>query len=221
MKDRADTGPAEIARDVIHGVAEGRFAPGQRLTEADLMVRYGAARSTVREALGQLAASGIVRTAPHKGAHIRHLTRREAEDILRVAEVLLTLAARQAAEAVFLGADPGPFLVALRAYENATQDRPRARARYYRALTDLAGNAELSRLLPALQTPLIRAQLHKLGPDPSDARRSMANAISTGSAERAARFAREYLGRLSMSLTWVPDSDFAPDPGGPRAKFVD
>ena len=70
------------------------------------MRRYALGRSTVREALGRLAASGIVELVPHKGAQIRFLTRRAAEDVLRVTEPLLGLAARQAAEAVAAGADP-------------------------------------------------------------------------------------------------------------------
>lgn len=216
-----ETGPGALARDVIHGLAEGRFAPGQRLTEAGLMARFGAARSTVREALGQLAAAGIIVQVPHKGAQIRHLTRREALDILRVAGALLALCAEQAAEAVRLGADPGPLLLALRAYEEGGEEG-RLRARYYRALTDLAGNAELSRLLPALQTPLIRAQLRGLRPENNDTRRAMVNSISTGNAARARDHARAYVGVLSGLLTWVSEAEFAPETdAGAARKFID
>ena len=132
-------------REVLQGLAEGRYVPGQRLAEPDLMARTGLGRSTVREGLGRLAASGIVVQAPHRGAQIRHLTRRATCDVLRVTDPLLGLAARQAAEAVLGGADAAALVAAAADYDAAADDeRPRARARYYRALTVLAGNAELA-----------------------------------------------------------------------------
>ena len=87
--------PEVLVREVLQGLAEGRYVPGQRLAEPDLMARTGLGRSTVREGLGRLAASGIVVQAPHRGAQIRHLTRRATCDVLRVTDPLLGLAARQ------------------------------------------------------------------------------------------------------------------------------
>ncbi|MCB1389940.1 MAG: GntR family transcriptional regulator, partial [Rhodobacteraceae bacterium] len=152
MNANAPSGPEALVRDVLQGLAEGRFVPGQRLAEPDLMSRYGLGRSTVREGLGRLAASGIVVQTPHRGAQIRLLGRRAACDVLRVTEPLLGLAARQAAEAVARGGDPAPLRLAAAEYDAAGfAEKARARARYYRALTLLAGNAELDRLLPMLQ----------------------------------------------------------------------
>ncbi|MCB1405128.1 MAG: GntR family transcriptional regulator, partial [Rhodobacteraceae bacterium] len=89
MNAAPPSGPEGLVRDILQGLAEGRFVPGQRLAEPDLMARYGLGRSTVREALGRLAASGIVVQMPHRGAQIRLLTRRAARDVLRVTEPLL------------------------------------------------------------------------------------------------------------------------------------
>lgn len=208
----APSGPEALVRDVLQGLAEGRFVPGQRLSEPDLMARYGLGRSTVREGLGRLAASGIVVQTPHRGAQIRLLSRRAACDVLRVTEPLLGLAARQAAEAVARGADPGPLLAATADYDAAAEgEKARARGRYYRALTTLAGNAELDRLLPLLQVHLIRAQLRLARPPGRGARAALVAAVASGRPEAAEAAARGHIRALIDTLPEVPDSAFAPD----------
>lgn len=211
LAEAAPSGPETLVRDVLQGLAEGRFVPGQRLSEPDLMARYGLGRSTVREGLGRLAASGVVTQAPHRGAQIRLLSRRAAVDVLRVTEPLLGLAARQAAEAVAAGADAGALIEAAAIYDAAGEaEQARARGRYYRALTALGGNAELERLLPMLQVHLIRAQLRLTRPTGGAARRALVEAVVAGDAPRAERAARDHIGALIALLPKIPDSAFAP-----------
>lgn len=202
------SGPEVLVRDILQGLAEGRYSPGQRLAEPDLMARHGVGRSTVREGLGRLAAAGLVALAPHRGAQIRWLSRRAATDVLRVAQPLLALAAAQAAEAVAGGADPAPLVEAATAYAAATTDRPRARARYYRALTALAGNAELDRLLPLLQVHLVRAQIGSARPP--GRRAEIVAAVARGDAEGAGRAATAHVATLIAALPGIPDAAFAP-----------
>lgn len=212
MTETAASGPEALVRGVLQGLAEGHFTPGQRLAEPDLMVRYGLGRSTVREGLGRLAASGIVVLTPYRGAMIRLLTRRAATDILRVTEPLLGLAARQAAEAVQAGADAAPLQAAAAAYDAAApSDRHRARARYYRALTTLAGNAEIERLLPTLQVHLIRAQLRSRRPAPNGGRAALVAAIAAADPNGAEVAARRHIQTMLAALPGMPDAAFAPD----------
>ena len=207
------SGPDVLVRDILHGLSEGRYVPGQRLAEPDLMARYRVGRSTVREALGRLAAGGVVEQMPHKGAQIRLLSRRAARDVLRVTQYLLGLAARQAAEAVALGADPAPLLQAAKAYGDATPTQlSRLRARYYRALVALGGNAELERLLPTLQVHLIRAQLRDLRPHAGTERLQLLEAIAAAQPSSAEDAARASVARLLDALPDLPDGAFAPDP---------
>jgi len=211
MNGQAPSGPETLVRDILQGLAEGRYVPGQRLAEPDLMARSRLGRSTVREALGKLAASGVVVQTPHRGAQIRLLTRREARDVLRVTELLLGLAARQAAESVAAGADPAVLENAAQDYDAASTDQPRARARYYRALTTLAGNAELDRLLPMLQVHLIRAQLRISRPPGRPARSELVRAVCRGQANLAETAARGHIRDLIAALPDVPDHVFAAD----------
>lgn len=198
------SGPEVLVRDILTGLGEGRFVPGQRLSEPDLMARYGVGRSTVREALGKLAAGGMVVQAPHRGAQIPRLTRRAARDVLLVAQSLLALAASQAGAAVAAGADPAPLVAAAQDY--ATDAR--ARARYYRALIALCGNSALERLLPTLQTPLIRAQLHLGAQTGAAERAAMVQAIAAGQPERAGHAARAHLDTLITQIAALPPEWF-------------
>ena len=96
--NRTDSSPFDRAyRGLLRGLYEGSFIPGQRLAAPDLMDRFGVGRGTIREVLHRLVASGVVSIIPNRGAAVRHLTRKEVNSVLDVVEVLLGLAARDAA----------------------------------------------------------------------------------------------------------------------------
>ncbi|MCC6002108.1 MAG: GntR family transcriptional regulator [Pararhodobacter sp.] len=212
MNRPASSSPDGLVRDILHGLSDGRYVPGQRLVEPDLMQAYHVGRSTVREALGRLAAGGVVEQMPHRGARIRRLDRRAARDLLRVTEALLGLAAREAGEAVAAGADPARFDSAARVLATAEPDtEARARARYYRELVALGGNGELQRLLPALQIHLIRAQLRPLRHEEaaSAERAGLVQAILAGQGAEAEARARAHVARLTAALPALPDTAFA------------
>ncbi|WP_373561929.1 GntR family transcriptional regulator [Cupriavidus plantarum] len=81
---------------ILKGLELGRFVPGQRLVETDLVTEFGVGRNSVREALQRLAAEGIVELPRHRGAMIRRLTLQETLDVLDVAERMTGLLARAA-----------------------------------------------------------------------------------------------------------------------------
>jgi DNA-binding GntR family transcriptional regulator len=79
-------------------ILEGERPGGQRLVEQELTARYGVARHTLRAALRELAAEGLVRIEPNRGARVTRLT---AEDIVELYELRTALeveAARLALE---------------------------------------------------------------------------------------------------------------------------
>jgi DNA-binding GntR family transcriptional regulator len=61
---RADIVRQTLADDII----TGRLAAGARLDEGSLARRFGVSRTPVREALRELAATGLVRIEAHRGA---------------------------------------------------------------------------------------------------------------------------------------------------------
>jgi DNA-binding GntR family transcriptional regulator len=79
-------------------ILEGERPGGQRLVEQELTQRYGVARHTLRTALRELAAEGLVRIEPNRGARV---TRLGAEEIVQLYELRTALeveAARLALE---------------------------------------------------------------------------------------------------------------------------
>lgn len=60
-----------IAIALTEEIADGRYKPGDRLpTEADLAMRFGVNRHTVRHAMKHLVTNGLVRTRRGSGAYV-------------------------------------------------------------------------------------------------------------------------------------------------------
>jgi DNA-binding GntR family transcriptional regulator len=68
-------------------ILEGELEAGARLREQELSVDYGVARHTLRAALRALAAEGLVKIEPNRGASVARLGTEELHDIadLRIA----------------------------------------------------------------------------------------------------------------------------------------
>jgi DNA-binding GntR family transcriptional regulator len=69
-------------------IVEMRLRPGQRLVERELIQRIGVSRTTIREALRELAAEGLVTTIPQKGAIVAVPSWRGAEEVYEVRALL-------------------------------------------------------------------------------------------------------------------------------------
>jgi DNA-binding GntR family transcriptional regulator len=198
-----------VVRDVVRGLYDGRYEPGQRLQEAQLTAAYGISRGPVREALNRLAAMGIVELTPQRGAQIRVLSVPEAIETLVVAQALISLAARIAAS----GSHSGPDRERLQAVTDGILAFPvgedgaefaLARDSFYAALIALADNSELRRILPTVRIQLIRVQFRAVL-QASDMRRRqdyrrIAEAIFAGRPADAEAAARNHLDRAITQL---------------------
>lgn len=76
-------GPAPLfaqVRDALRAdILEGRLAPGERLaSESALIARFGVSRITVRQALAELNAAGLVETVNGKGSYVTRPGRGQA-----------------------------------------------------------------------------------------------------------------------------------------------
>jgi DNA-binding GntR family transcriptional regulator len=207
-----------IIRSLIEGLYSGKYVPGQRLVEKDLTTELGVSRGSVREALSRLAAEGIVSHNFYRGSQIRLLTRKEALDTLVPVELLVGLTARLAAEHIDIGKNRASLQAAidnLMAYES----RPdflgliRARNSFYRTLSRIGDNQELSRILPTVHVHLLRVQFRAYVSDAETERfddyRQMAEAVLNGNGRQAEVAARRHVRRLASAIATLPDTAFA------------
>lgn len=159
---RAISSPDKVVEAITKGILARRFGAGHRLVEADLANSLNVSRGTVREALKKLAAQGVVRLSPHRGAAIRPLGRLEAEQLVAVLEVLCGLAARLAAQNIAQGKPRERFKAASDLVTGMSEAGSEQflvdRANYYALILDIADNAELNRLMPVPQIHLFRSQ---------------------------------------------------------------
>lgn len=218
-----------IARDIIKGLYEGRYAPGQRLIEAELTAHYRVSRGPVREALNALAAHGIVSLTLQRGAQVRRLSREEAVDILVVLESLIGLAACLAALHARSSEGAGKLREAVARIErfdpaSGSSEYASARDSFYGAVLEIAGNAELRRIMPGTLVHLVRVQFRDALRAVDGSRhadyRAIAKAVFAGAAGRAEAAARAHIAKMIAALTGYPGEAWGrPVPSsGPRSR---
>jgi DNA-binding GntR family transcriptional regulator len=94
----AAKGGMRVATMVKKSILDGKYVPGQRLVEVDLIRETGESRAHVREGLRHLRAEGLVEIEDYRGAVVKRITRKDIYLAGRVREALEGLAARQIAE---------------------------------------------------------------------------------------------------------------------------
>jgi DNA-binding GntR family transcriptional regulator len=82
---------------LVQAITSGEFAPGERLSEAELARQLGISRGPLREALGRLEGRLVVRT-PRIGVSVIDFDREALEHLFVVREALEGMAAKLAAE---------------------------------------------------------------------------------------------------------------------------
>lgn len=89
---------APVRRQVVaalrSAIMSGRFAPGQRLVEKELCDLMGVSRPSVREALRELEAEGLINNVPNRGPVVARVSAEDARGIYQVRGVLEGLAAK-------------------------------------------------------------------------------------------------------------------------------
>ena len=148
---------------IVRGLETQQFVPGQRLVEADLAARFHVGRNVVREAMQRLSAEGLVDLSRHKSVSVRVLSRREAFDLLDIAERILGLLTRTATRA---HQDPSyaeeleSIMAALHVADDQRDPKAFAAARrsFYRILLNMGGNRDLNRLFTTIHLPILYAQ---------------------------------------------------------------
>jgi DNA-binding GntR family transcriptional regulator len=85
---------------IRQAILSGDLAPGRRLVEEDLASSLGVTRQSLRAALLDLTAEGLVERIPNRGARVRVVTAEEAVAITECRMALEALCAVKAAERI-------------------------------------------------------------------------------------------------------------------------
>jgi len=81
----------QVIAALTAAIMDFRLKPGQRLVERELIEHLGVSRTTIREALRELASEGLVTVVPQKGAIVSAPTPADARDLYEVRAALESL----------------------------------------------------------------------------------------------------------------------------------
>jgi DNA-binding GntR family transcriptional regulator len=172
MRDALAEAPLRTVDDAYHElrrrIIDGSYAPGERLIEERIAGDLGISRTPVRHALARVAAEGLVRSLPNRGAVVRSFT---TDDLIQTFELRALLeghaaeraagqrSADQIADLQQIQAD----LDAVAAQEfadHAEQARllVEHNQRFHRAVLSTSGNARLGELLPLVTSVPLQFQ---------------------------------------------------------------
>lgn len=154
---RVERAPAPIRSRVLdnlrQAILERQLVPGQRLIERELVELTGVSRTSIREALRELAAEGLVTTIPNKGTVVAKVTPEEARHLYQVRSALEGLAGRLFVENA-TDAQRRALSTAFRAVERASAKSPgvmlAAKDKFYDVLFEGAGNDALRAIAASL-----------------------------------------------------------------------
>jgi DNA-binding GntR family transcriptional regulator len=140
-----------VEEKIRTAIATGRFKPGERLTERLLCGLLGVGRTSIREALRQLEAEGLVTTIPHRGPVVSQISVEEAQQLYAVRALLEGYAGRQAA----LLRDErtaGALKTAVERFASAAKAKDtgaliKAKTEFYAALLAGCGNIYIEQML--------------------------------------------------------------------------
>jgi DNA-binding GntR family transcriptional regulator len=199
-------------------ILAGRLEPGTELAEVALSEQLGVSRGPLREAIGRLAAEGLVTVRPRRGAVVRSLSKQEFVELYQVREALEMLAVRLA---VPLLGDEGiaeleRLVAAMTAHagRNEVTEFFEANSAFHLLLVEAAGNTKLRELYDQLLAQLGRYRLQSLTLR-GNLERSVAEhaailrAIKRGDADRAAHLMSEHIRVPQRSLKGLTDEEFA------------
>lgn len=149
-----------------HLLISGRFAPGERLKERVLIDLLSTSRTTIREALRQLEADGLVTVVPGRGPVVATVTVQDVCEIYELRKVLELLAVRlfcERATDLQLRLLKAAFDTLRDAHQTALPQRIlAAKQSFYDVLFSGTGNTLLGALVERLQVRICRVRIASL-----------------------------------------------------------
>ena len=207
---------SEVADWIREKIRRGRFVPGQRLVEVDIIRQTGASRSKVREAFQRLEGEGLVQIEEFRGASVRAASIEEVRQIYRSRVALEGICAadftlRASAQHKARLEDLQQQLEAC-VEENAPERFGRLNIEWHMLLVEGSGNSIAGELLQRLNVPIHRLlfesfySANRLRNANADHRRIM-DAILCGDPAAAEAAMRHHIGDGFETLSDI-DSEF-------------
>ena len=78
----------DIHQEILRDIIKGRYAPGQRLRDAELAENLGVSRTPVREALLRLEREGFISAQKHLGFSVKALAEAEIREVYPLVRLL-------------------------------------------------------------------------------------------------------------------------------------
>jgi DNA-binding GntR family transcriptional regulator len=185
-------------------ILSGELGPGERLHQEALSAELGVSRTPVREALGRLAADGLVELLPQRGARVADL---RPEDMAAAYEARLAIEPVAARLAAARGGGEGAtaaMRAAVAAHRRAGGDVAsafQANRAFHLAVVEAAGNPFLLRFAEGLWATRLGLRVYeeqRESPDliaaDADAHERIADAVAAGDPEAAEALMREHIG---------------------------
>jgi DNA-binding GntR family transcriptional regulator len=89
---------ADVTARLRTEIVSGKYSPNERLTEFELVDRYGVSRGAIRTAIVELTKEGLITRTPNRGARVRLLSPAEVIEVTEARIALEGLCAASAAE---------------------------------------------------------------------------------------------------------------------------
>lgn len=183
-------------------ILSSRLPAGVELSEVALARSLGISRGPLREALGQLAAEGLVTIVPRRGAVVKRLTREEFIDSYQVREALESLAIKLAVPRL-TKAEKAELHGMSDQMERAAADGDTDRffeinREFHAQLVHASGNSKLEEVhsqLVAQMGRLMKKSVELRGGTEQSAaeHRAILEAVDAGDPERAARLLEDHI----------------------------
>jgi len=191
-----------VEEKLREAISSGYFAPGQRLVERELCEMTGVGRTSIREALRQLEAEGLITTIPHRGPTVSTMTMEETRNLYEFRGLLEGYAGRRFAE-IGTPAQVTALESAFKEFKAAAKRSDKkalldSKTKFYAMLLEGGGNPFVTQTLTSLHNRIsaLRAtSMTKSGrlKDSVVEIQQIVDAIKAGDGERAARACQRHI----------------------------
>lgn len=203
---------SEQVYDYLRGaIMTGRFAPGERLNLDELVEQLKVSKMPVKEAVGRLAAEGLIDVQARRGTYISRVDARELAETFEVRRALEVLAGELAVERV-AKADIAKLRRLITEMEEAAgrQDfrlHLEKNFEFHGLIIGLSGNSKLIEVYQRLRAPIQIAGVHSRSENwlarvdqEQREHRAIVRALDQRDPEAVAKAMTEHLKRAKVSL---------------------